>query len=63
MMDVGDVGIKTSIASFDAYDDSDRIGESGGRVCAWVCVWVGTGDRGSLTLSSADMISIILVAA
>jgi hypothetical protein len=62
-MDVGDFGINISIASFDEYDDSDRIGESGGFVCAWVCVtvWSGTGDKGNLTLSSADMISIILV--
>jgi hypothetical protein len=60
MMEVGDVGMKTSTASFDEFDDANRIGESGGFACAWVCVWVGTGDRGSLTLSSADMISIIL---
>ena len=59
-MDVGDFGMNTSIASFDEYDNSDRIGESGGFACAWV---VGTGDSGSLTLSSADMISIILVVA
>jgi hypothetical protein len=60
-MDVGDFGMNTSIAPFDEYDDSDRIGESGGFVCAWVCitVWLGT----DLTLSSSDMISIILVVA
>jgi hypothetical protein len=59
-MDVGDFGMNTSIAPFDEYDDSDRIGESGGFVCAWLCgtVWLGTGDRGNLALS---MISIILV--
>lgn len=58
-MDVGDFGMNTSIASFDEYDDSDRIGESGGFACAWVCVWVETGESGNLTFSRADMISII----